>query len=193
MRDVMVELKQLRLHGMAGAWGDLVEQGSSAGLDSARWLVEHLLQAEGTDRAMRSISHQMHAARFPMHRDLAGFDFEVSPVDRKLIMTLASTAFTDKAQNAVLVGGPGTGKTHLATAIGVAGITQHGKRVRFYSTVDLVNALEQEKAQGKAGRIASSLLRMDLVILDELGYLPFSQLVGRCCSTCSAACTSTPA
>jgi hypothetical protein len=150
MRDVMVELKQLRLHGMASAWGDLVEQGSSAGLDSARWLVEHLLQAEGTDRAMRSISHQMHAARFPMHRDLAGFDFEVSPVDRKLIMTLASTAFTEKAQNAVLVGGPGTGKTHLATAIGVAGITQHGKRVRFHSTVDLVNALEQEKAQGRA-------------------------------------------
>jgi DNA replication protein DnaC len=178
MRDVMVELKQLRLHGMAGAWGDLVEQGSSAGLDSARWLVEHLLQAEGTDRAMRSISHQMHAARFPMHRDLAGFDFEVSPVDRKLIMTLASTAFTEKAQNAVLVGGPGTGKTHLATAIGVAGITRHGKRVRFYSTVDLVNALEQEKAQGKAGRIAASLLRLDLVILDELGYLPFSQAGG---------------
>ncbi|MFM6117354.1 MAG: ATP-binding protein, partial [Sphaerospermopsis kisseleviana] len=55
--------------------------------------------------------------RDTVHRDLAGFDFEVSPVDRKLIMTLASTAFTDKAQNAVLVGGPGTGKTHLATAI----------------------------------------------------------------------------
>jgi hypothetical protein len=74
--------------------------------------------------------------------------------------------------------GPGTGKTHLATAIGVSGITRHGKRVRFYSTVDLVNALEQEKAQGKAGRIALSLLRMDLVILDELGYLPFSQAGG---------------
>ena len=78
----------------------------------------------------------------------------------------------------MLVGGPGTGKTHLATAIGVAGITRHGKRVRFYSTVDLVNALEQEKAQGKAGRIAASLLRLDLVILDELGYLPFSQAGG---------------
>ena len=86
--------------------------------------------------------------------------------------------FTDAAHNVVLVGGPGTGKTHLATAIGVAGITRHGKRVRFYSTVDLVNALEQEKAQGKAGRIATSLLRMDLVILDELGYLPFSQAGG---------------
>ena len=178
MREVMVELKQLRLHGMAAAWGDLVDQGSSAGLDSARWLIEHLLQAEGTDRAMRSVRHQMHVAKFPMHRDLAGFDFEVSPVDRKLVTTLATTAFTEDAHNAVLVGGPGTGKTHLATAIGVAGITRHGKRVRFYSTVDLVNALEQEKAQGRAGRIANSLLRMDLVILDELGYLPFSQAGG---------------
>jgi DNA replication protein DnaC len=186
-RDVTVELKALRLHGMAGAWADLVEQGGNAGIESSRWLIEHLLQAEGTDRAMRSVSHQMHVARFPVHRDIAGFDFEVSPVDRRLVTTLATAAFTDEAHNVVLVGGPGTGKTHLATAIGVSGITRHGKRVRFYSTVDLVNALEQEKAQGKAGRIASSLLRMDLVILDELGYLPlepaaahlFFQLVSR--------------
>jgi len=177
-RDLTLELKQLRLHGMAGAWVELQEQGQNAGLDSSRWLLEHLLQAEGTDRAMRSVSHQMHAAKFPTHRDLAGFDFEVSPVDRKLVTTLANMAFTDDAHNVVFVGGPGTGKTHLATAVGVSGITRHGKRVRFYSTVDLVNALEQEKAQGKAGRIAASLLRMDLIILDELGYLPFSQAGG---------------
>jgi DNA replication protein DnaC len=176
--DVLVELKSLRLHGMAGAWADLVEQGGNTGIESSRWLIEHLLQAEGTDRAMRSVSHQMKVARFPVHRDLAGFDFEVSPVDRKLVTTLATTAFTEGAHNVVLVGGPGTGKTHLATAIGVAGITRNDKRVRFYSTVDLVNALEQEKAQGKAGRIATSLLRLDLVILDELGYLPFSQAGG---------------
>jgi len=178
MRDPAIELKQLRLHGMAAAWLDLVEQGSHSGLDSSRWLIEHLLQAETTDRAMRSVSHQMHAAKFPVHRDLAGFDFEASPVDRKLVLRLAESDFTEVAHNAVLVGGPGTGKSHLATAIGVSGITHHGKRVRFYSTVDLVNALEQEKAQGKAGRIAASLLRMDLVILDELGYLPFSQAGG---------------
>ena len=176
--DVLVELKALRLHGMAGAWADLIEQGGNSGIDSSRWLIEHLLQAEGTDRVMRSVSHQMKAAKFPVHRDLAGFGFDVSPVDRKLVSTLATTAFTDDAHNVVLVGGPGTGKTHLATAIGVSGITRHGKRVRFYSTVDLVNALEQEKAQGKAGRIATSLLRLDLVVLDELGYLPFSQAGG---------------
>jgi IstB-like ATP binding protein len=105
-RDVTVELKALRLHGMAGAWADLVEQGTNAGLDSSRWLIEHLLQAEGTDRAMRSVSHQMHAAKFPVHRDMAGFDFDVSPVDRKLVTTLATTAFTDDAHNVVLVGGP---------------------------------------------------------------------------------------
>ena len=192
-RDVTVELKQLRLHGMADAWADLVEQGTNAGLDASRWLIEHLLQAEGTDRAMRSVSHQMHAAKFPVHRDLAGFDFAASPVDRKLVLQLAESAFTESAHNAVLVGGPGTGKTHLATAIGVSGIARHGKRVRFYSTVDLVNALEQEKAHGRAGRMAMSLLRMDLIILDELGIYPSARQAARCCSTCCPDCMNTPA
>lgn len=105
MREVMLELKQLRLHGMAAAWADLIEQGGNAALESARWLIEHLLQAEATDRAMRSVSHQMHAAKFPVHRDLAGFDFEVSPVERKLAVQLAETDFTELAHNVVLVGG----------------------------------------------------------------------------------------
>ena len=94
-RELTLELKQLRLHGMAMAWSELEEQGQNAGLDSSRWLLEHLLQAEATDREMRSVSHQMHAAKFPTHRDLAGFDFAVSPVDRKLVTTLAQTEFTD--------------------------------------------------------------------------------------------------
>ncbi|WP_353209913.1 IS21-like element helper ATPase IstB [Sphingorhabdus sp.] len=179
-RDVTTELKELRLLGMVNAWTDLTAQGDSQ-VTASKWLIEHLLQAEHTDRAMRSISHQMKVARFPIHRDLAGFDFTLESakdLDEGQIDKLATLEFVDTAQNVVFIGGPGTGKTHLATAIGVTGITQRGLRVRFYYTVDLVNALEQEKAQGKAGRIAQSLLRMDLVILDELGYLPFSQAGG---------------
>jgi DNA replication protein DnaC len=178
MGDVAAELKALRLHGMVGAWEEIVAQGTTAALESSHWLIEHLLEAEHTERAMRSISYQMHSARFPIHRDLAGFDFKQSKVDRRLITELSDLSFTEAAQNVVLIGGTGTGKTHLATALGVSGITLHGKRVRFYSTVDLVNLLEQEKAAGKAGKLAFNLMRMDLVILDELGYLPFSQSGG---------------
>ena len=177
-QEVLAQLKTLRLHGMAGAWAELAEQGDGAGIEDSRWLVEHLLRAEDVDRSMRSIAHQMKSARFPVHRDIAGFDFTASQVDQALIHKLADLSFTEDAQNVVLIGGPGTGKTHLATALGISGLARHGKRVRFYSTVDLVNALEQEKAKGNAGRIALSLLRLDLVVLDELGYLPFSQAGG---------------
>ena len=127
---------------------------------------------------MRSIRYQMHTARFPIHRDLAGYDFDQSKVDRKQISSFATTAFTEKAENIVLIGGTGTGKTHLATALGIEAVTRKGKRVRFFSTIELVNALEQEKAAGKAGRLAHQLMHLDLVILDELGYLPFSQIGG---------------
>ena len=163
---------------MVMAWEELTENGGSSRLESSKWLLEHLIEAEDTNRAMRSIAHQMKAAKFPLHRDLAGFDFAASPVDQPLIARLADLSFTEHAHNVVLIGGPGTGKTHLATAIGISGITRHGKKVRFCSTVDLVNALETEKLMNKTGRIAQSLARLDLVILDELGYLPFSQAGG---------------
>ena len=127
---------------------------------------------------MRSIRYPLQTAKFPVHRDLAGFVFDQAKVDRSLIMELADLSFTDAAHNVVFIGGTGTGKSHLATALGVSGITKHSKRVRFYSTVDRVNLLEQEKAAGKAGRLAFALMRMDRVILDELGYLPFSQAGG---------------
>jgi DNA replication protein DnaC len=128
--------------------------------------------------SIRSIRYQITSAKFPVHRDLLGFDFSQSKVDRQLVMQLATLEFTAAAQNIVLVGGTGTGKTHLATAIGMAGIQNYGKRVRFYSTVELANSLEREKALGKQGRLALSLMQVDLVILDELGYLPFSQAGG---------------
>ena len=122
-RDVHSEFKALRLNGMASAWADLMEQDGGASIQSSRWLIEHLLQAEDVDRHMRSIAHQMKAARFPIHRDLAGFDFDVSPVDKALIKKLADLSFTDDAQNVVLIGGPGTGKTHLLIGLGLAAFT----------------------------------------------------------------------
>jgi DNA replication protein DnaC len=178
MREVAAELKGLRLYGMASAWEELAANQADIALQSARWLIERLLEAEMADRAMRSVRYQMHTARFPIHRDLAGFDFAKSCVERQFIVDLSHLSFAEQAHNVVFVGGPGTGKTHLAIAIGVSGITRHKRRVRFFSTVDLVNMLEQEKAAGKAGRLAHVLRNMDLVILDELGYLPFSQAGG---------------
>lgn len=95
-----------------------------------------------------------------------------------LLRKLHSTEFTATASNVVFIGGPGSGKTHLATSLGVEAVRQHGKRVRFHCTADLVNSLEAEKANGKAGQIAHRLMYADMLILDEMGYLPFSQAGG---------------
>jgi DNA replication protein DnaC len=181
MSDIISQFKALKLHGMAECYAELQAQdqaGAAEAIASANGLLSQLLAAEATDRSIRAIRYQMTSAKFPIHRDLLGFDFGQSKVDQQLVNKLATMKFTDAAQNLVLVGGTGTGKTHLATALGVSGIQHHSKRVRFYSTVELVNSLEQEKAAGKQGRLALSLMQMDLVILDELGYLPFSQVGG---------------
>ncbi|MBK8122211.1 MAG: ATP-binding protein [Dokdonella sp.] len=178
MSDLISELKQLRLYGMASSYAEVLQNSAGGGTEQAEWLLRHLITAEQTDRGLRSIRYQMHAAKFPVHRDLAGFEFDRSKVDRQQISVFATTEFTERAENIVLIGGTGTGKTHLATALGIQAITRHGKRVRFYSTVDLVNQLEQEKAAGRSGRLANQLMHLDLVILDELGYLPFSQAGG---------------
>jgi len=90
MLEINLELKALRLHGMAAAWTDLVAQGSPSSIESSRWLIEHLLQAETTHRLLRSVSYQMTAAKFPAHRDLAGFDFASSKVDGALVEQLAA-------------------------------------------------------------------------------------------------------
>jgi len=177
MSDIISQFKALKLHGMAECYAEIQTQDPAAVAESIG-LLNKLLIAEATDRSIRAIRYQMSSAKFPIHRDLLGFDFAQSKVDQQLVNNLATMKFTDAAQNLVLVGGTGTGKTHLATALGVSGIQHHSKRVRFYSTVELVNSLEQEKAAGKQGRLALSLMQMDLVILDELGYLPFSQVGG---------------
>lgn len=155
----------------AQAVGELTEQGSPA-FEAAIPILFQLLKAETAEREVRSTAYQLKKARFPAYRDLNGLDFTSSEINEALVRQLHRCDFLDDANNIVLVGGPCTGKTHIATALGVQAIEHHHKRVRFFSTVELVNALEQEKAQGKSGQIANRLVNSDLVILDELGYLP---------------------
>lgn len=181
MSDILAQFKALKLCGMASSYAELRQQNTPDVADSfnfADTLLNQLLQAETTERNLRSIRYQTQAARFPVQRHLHGFDFSQSKVDQQLIHQLATMEFTAAAQNLVLVGGTGTGKTHLAIAIGTSGIQHHNKKVRFFSAIDLANSLEQEKSMGKQGRLALRLLQIDLVILDELGYLPFSQAGG---------------
>ena len=170
---VVVMLRGLKMYGMAQAADDLIEQGAPA-FGAAVPILSGLLKAEVAEREVRSIAYQMKAARFPAYKDLAAFDFASSEANEAMIRQLHRGDFIDGAHNVVLIGGPGTGKTHVATALGVQAVEHHRKKVRFFSTVDLVNALEQEKVLNKAGQLAERLLRLDLVILDELGYLPFS-------------------
>jgi len=175
--EIIRHLKSLKLHGMAQCWPELSAQNRISEF-SPEQLLMHLIKSETAEREVRSVAYQMKAAKFPVHRDFSGFNFSESQVDEPLITELRTLSFIDAAHNLVFIGGPGTGKTHLATALGIDAISQHDKRVRFYSTIELVNALELEKAAGKQGQIAHRLVYADLVILDELGYLPFSQAGG---------------
>ena len=174
---IVIMMRSLKTYGMAQAVEDLIEQGSPA-FETAVPILSQLLKAEVAEREVRSIAYHLKAARFPAYKDLSGFDFAASEINEALVRQLHRCEFIDAAHNVVLIGGPGTGKTHVATALGVQAVEHHRKKVRFFSTVELVNTLEQEKAKGAAGKIAESLARADLVILDELGYLPFSATGG---------------
>ena len=169
--DYTLPLKALQLYGMATAWAELQAEKPRQVHRPETWM-ERLLLAEQTDRQLRTLRYQLKAARFPIHRDLVGFEWADTPLQQAQIEQLAASTFMETAHNLILVGGTGTGKSHLATAIGVEAI-HHGKRVRFFNAVDLVNALEREKSLGKVGNLAKQLCLMDAIIIDELGYLPF--------------------
>jgi DNA replication protein DnaC len=167
----ITSLKALHLYGMATAWSELQAEKPRQAHRPETWM-ERLIAAEQTDRQLKSLRYQLKSARFPIHRDLLGIEWAETPLSQTIVEQLATAAFMETAHNLILVGGTGTGKTHLATAIGVAAIHQ-SKRVRFFNVVDLVNLLEREKALGKVGNLAKQLCLVDAVILDELGYLPF--------------------
>ena len=120
----------------------------------------------------------MSAAKLPVVKDLDAFVFEGTLIDEQLVRSLHAGSFLPGQRNIVLVGGTGTGKTHLAVAI-TASVVRAGARGRYFNTVDLVNRLEEESRLGKAGALAAQLSRLDLVVLDELGYLPFARSGGQ--------------
>lgn len=171
--DRTAQLKTMHLFGMAAAWQEWqTEYGFQQKPMMPEVWLDRLIAAEQADRQARSLNYQLKAARFPIHRDLMSFEWNETPLQQARLDQLSTAGFMDQAYNLILVGGTGTGKTHLATGLGVAAIHQ-GKRLRFYNAVDLVNQLEKEKQLGKAGNLAKQLSVMDAVIIDELGYLPF--------------------
>jgi DNA replication protein DnaC len=170
--EMVARLKALRLHGMVAAFDEVIDEGIKR-TRTPFDVLGRLLQAEDAERQARSVRYQMSAARFPVYRDLDSFEFTESPVNQQQIRQLYAGDFTAEPRNIVFVGGPGTGKTHLGIAIAAHAVKAR-KRVRFYSAVDLVNQLELEKAAGKQGGLAHRLTHTNVVMLDELGYLPFS-------------------
>jgi len=176
--DRHAQLKALQLHGMAAAWQEWrVEFAAQQKPVMPEVWLDRLIAAEQADRHARSLNYQLHVAKLPHHRDLIHFEWEESLLEKAQIEQLATSSFMDHANNLIFVGGTGTGKTHVASALAVSAIHQ-GKRVRFYTAVDLVNHLEKEKQLGKTGSLAKRLIQMDALIIDELGYLPFPQSGG---------------
>lgn len=175
--DLLSQLKALKLHGMADAWAEIQAESQKPTKTSPEEMLRRLLQAEIADRQARSLRYQLTTAKFPIHRDFVDFQWDETPLSQSTIEQLATAGFMEQAHNLILVGGTGTGKTHLATALGVAAI-HRGKRVRFFNAVDLVNRLQQEKQLDRTGTLARKLIQVDAVILDELGYLPFPESGG---------------
>lgn len=176
MKSLLDDFRALKLHGMAEVLPDILAKprSNTHSLDS---VLRRLVQAEQADRQVRSLHYQMTSARFPQPRDLAGFDFAESPLEAEHLHHLAVGEFTGLARNLILIGGTGTGKTHLSIALGSAQV-HLGKRVRFFNVVDLVNLLVKEQSAGNPGQMARRLVQMDVVILDELGYMPFPKSGG---------------
>ncbi len=170
--EILEMMGTLKLVGMRHAYDEVMSDAVKRQHAPGR-VVGDLLKAEIDEKQARSIKYQMTIAKLPLAKDITGFDFTATPINEGLVRDLATGTFLASQRNAVLVGGTGTGKTHLAIAIGRSCV-RTGARVRYYNTIDLVNRLEAESRAGRAGRIAEHLSRLDLVILDELGYLPFA-------------------
>jgi DNA replication protein DnaC len=170
--EILTTMAELKLYGMKAAFDEIMTTAVKR-QHEPQHVVGDLLTAEITEKQARSIRYQISIAKLPLAKDIDDFTFDDTPINETLVRDLASGNFLAHQRNAVLIGGTGTGKTHLAIAIARACI-RDGKRGRFFNVVDLVNKLEAEARAGRQGRIAEQLCRLDFVVLDELGYLPFA-------------------
>jgi len=175
--SILSTLKELQLEGMRAAYDEIFATGQKHG-DTPEKLLMSLLTAEVTERAGRNLRYRLGLAKIPVQKEIEQFDFAAGQVEESRMTRLCEGDFLESRSNVIFVGGSGSGKTHLSTAIGMA-LLRRKKKVRFWGAVDLVNLLEQEKLSGKGGRTAGQLSRFDCVILDELGYLPFSRNGGQ--------------
>ena len=175
--DILELMAKLKLFGMRAAYDEVMATAIKRQYEPVR-IIGELLAAEIAEKQARSIKYQMTIAKLPLAKDLDGFTFAETPINESLVRSLATGAFLAEQRNAVLIGGTGTGKSHLAMAIARSCI-RGGARGRFYIVLDLVNRLESEARAGRQGRLADYLTRMDFVVLDELGYLPFAQTGGQ--------------
>ena len=175
--EIFSLLRDLKLPGMLAVYDEVLEEGRRSRSTADKTLLR-LLAAEIAERRARSHNYRLGQARFPAIKELDSFEFTDTPVNEAQVRHVHEGDFISGHGNVLLVGGSGTGKTHLSISVGMALIRQE-KRVRFYNVVDLVNELEREKQSGKSGRIVRQMLRHDCLILDELGYLPFSRNGGQ--------------
>lgn len=178
LRDRLMEaIGSLGLYGMKVTLDEILAAGIKSRATPEKILCD-LLEAEMAERKVRSIRYRMSLARFPVDKDLDRFDFTASPVNEMQIRNLHEGRFLSDHTNVIMVGGTGTGKTHMAISIAKQCI-RNGNKARFFNVLDLVNQLEQEKLDNRGGKLAEHLTRHDLVVLDELGYLPFSKSGGQ--------------
>ena len=175
--QILTTMAELRLYGMKAAFDEIVTTAVKRQHEPQR-VVGDLLTAEIAEKQARSVKYQITIAKLPLARDIDDFVFDDTPINETLVRDLAGGNFIAHQRNAVLIGGTGTGKTHLAIAIARACI-RGGARGRFFNVVDLVNKLEAEGRAARQGRIADTLSRKDFIVLDELGYLPFAQSGGQ--------------
>lgn len=168
------DLKELQLPTILGAWQQRAEDAQKKRQGHAEYLAD-LVSLEVTGRRERRIQRRIQEARFPILKTMDTFDFAAQPsLDREAIAELFHCSFVEQAGNAVLVGPVGTGKTHIAIALGIA-CCQREHRVRYITAAELTNALVEAKKDGRLSRKIELFARFDVVVLDELGYVPFDK------------------